>query len=147
MIAAATPMRTSVRAKVTSLRTTTRSHDAISPIPPARTGPVDGGDRRHGGVHQPLRTARTTGAESGGPLRRSLRSAPAQNAGGVWVSTIDADGAVGDRGLGAVEGGVQIADELARQRVAVGGGVERDRRHAVGDRRGGRARSVIGRRP
>ena len=39
MIAGATPMRTSVKANVSARSTTTRSHDAISPMPPARTGP------------------------------------------------------------------------------------------------------------
>ena len=39
IIAGATPMRTSVNANDVADETTTRSHDAISPTPPARTAP------------------------------------------------------------------------------------------------------------
>ena len=46
--------------------TTTRSHAAISPMPPARAGPLDGGDRRHLGVHQPLGARRRSGASRAG---------------------------------------------------------------------------------
>ena len=54
MIAAATPMRTSVSANVVESCTTTRSQAAISPIPPAPHGTVDRRDGRSFGVHQPL---------------------------------------------------------------------------------------------
>ena len=87
MIAAATPMRTSVRAKVTSDCTTTRSHAAISPSPPARAGPATAAIVGTGAVHQPLQARRRSARESAGPVRRSLRSAPAQNTGGVWSTT------------------------------------------------------------
>ena len=87
MIAAATPMRTSVSANVRSRCATTRSHDAMRPIPPARAGPSTAAIV---GTSASIsrRRARTIGEESGAPVRRSLRSAPAQNAGGTWVRTM-----------------------------------------------------------
>ena len=102
MIAAATPMRTSVRANVRS-----RPHDdevarRHQPDAPGAGRALDGGDRRHLGVHQPAQ-ARTIGDESGGPDRRSLRSAPAQNAGGTWSSTIARTDPSATAGLGRVE--------------------------------------------
>ena len=57
------------------------------------------------------RSARTTPVESAGPSRRSLRSAPAQKAGGVWLEHDHAHGAVGDAGSGAVERGTEVANE------------------------------------
>ena len=45
-----------------------------------------------------------------------------------------AHGAVGDAGSGAVERGTEVANEPRRERVAVLGGVERDRGDLVGDR-------------
>ena len=56
-------------------------------MPPARAGPLTAAIV---GTSASIRRrrARTIEVESGGPARRSLRSAPAQNAGGTWVSTI-----------------------------------------------------------
>ena len=61
-------------------------------------------------------------------MRRSLRSAPAQNAGGVWVSTIARDPSATPASA-RVERGGEVGDERRRQRVAVGRRVQRDRRH------------------
>ena len=98
MIAGATPIRTSVNANVVDGATTTRSHAAISPTPPARTGPFTAAI-----VGRSLSLSRfsafTIGDESTLPVPRSLRSAPAQNVVPVWVRTI----ARGGRGLGDVE--------------------------------------------
>ena len=103
--------------------TTTRSHDAISPMPPARTAPSTAaivGQRR---VHQPLHHARPSGASRAGRSGRSFRSAPAQNAGPSWRSTIDPG--VDDVRVERIARG--RSTQLARQRVAVVRGVERDR--------------------
>ena len=67
--------------------TTTRSHDAISPIPPARTAPPTAATVGCAASINRSRT-RTIGVESGGPVDRSFRSAPAQNAGPSLVSTM-----------------------------------------------------------
>ena len=132
MIAAATPMRTSVKAKMMSDCTTARSHDAISPTPPARAGPFTAAIV---GAATSINRfiAPTIGAESDGPERRSLRSAPAQNAGATWVSTMTRPAPDVDRRLGDVEGRVEVADELPGQRVAVGRRVEGDRDDLVLD--------------
>ena len=70
MIAAATPILTSVRAKPTSRCTTTRSHDAINPIPPARTGPLTAAIVGTSASISRVK-ARTIGRESGTPRRRA----------------------------------------------------------------------------
>ena len=56
-------------------------------MPPARAGPLTAAIVGTGASSSRV-IARTIGDESGAPVRRSLRSAPAQNAGGAWSSTI-----------------------------------------------------------
>src|SRR3954454_8897038 len=86
MIAGATPIRTSVNANVIDDSTTTRSHAAITPIPPARTGPLTAAIT--GAPIVPRRSiARTNDVESTSPVDRSLRSAPAQKTGAVCDNT------------------------------------------------------------
>ena len=66
-----------------------RSHDAIKPIPPARTAPCTAAIVGTGESISRSST-RTNGRESGAPPSwdRSFRSAPAQNAGPSWRTTI-----------------------------------------------------------
>ena len=124
MIAGATPMRTSVKAKVTDRCTTTRSHDAIRPSPPARTAPPTAATVGLFGVHQTLedahhrcRVGRAAGAflqiGAGAERRAVVRQHDDTNARGR---------------LDLVESLAELGHELARQRVAVVLGVERDRR-------------------
>ena len=87
MIAGATPIRTSVKANVIDELTTTRSHAAISPIPPARTGPSTAAITGAGVVARRW-MALTNEVESTRPVARSFRSAPAQKTGAVCVRTI-----------------------------------------------------------
>ena len=133
MIAAATPMRTSVSANVTSRCTTTRSHAAIRPMPPARTGPVTAAIVGTAASIKPLERPndrRRVGRPAARPLLEIGAGAERRR---VWVSTIDRTAPSAIAGLGAVERNVQVGDELAGQRVAVGRRVERDRGDAAGD--------------
>ena len=126
MIAAATPMRTSVNAKVVEECTTTRSQAAIKPIPPARTAPL---------------TAAIVGRSVS--IRRSSASDERAGVGGLVGALLEVGAgaerraAVGEHDgpgvllLGGVDPLVQLGDELARQRVAVLLRVERDRRDAI----------------
>ena len=92
--------------------------------PPARTAPSTAATVGCSASISRSRT-RTIGVESGVPLERSFRSAPAQNAGPALRQHDDADA----RGrLDLVESLAELGHELARQRVAVVLGVERDRR-------------------
>jgi hypothetical protein len=126
MIAGATPMRTSVSAKVTS----GLHDDQIAGCHQTRC-------RRRGPRRAPLRwwaaqlamsrciALHEVGVESVGPLLRSFRSAPAQNAGGTCVSTITPARRLPRHGR-APRGA--SASERPRERIAVAWRVERDRR-------------------
>ena len=85
MIAGATPMRTSVNANVTSGCTTTRSHDAISPMPPARTGPSTAAIVGAARSIEPFERVAMASSRPC-PAPRSFRSAPAQKTGGACAS-------------------------------------------------------------
>ena len=129
MIAAATPMRTSVNAKVVDRG---RRRGRTTPSARCRRRGRRRSRRRSSahGVSIRRSSARTNGPESiGPPSDRSFRSAPAQNAGAA-VREHDRSG-IG--GLGAVERVVQFGEQLPRECVAVRLRVERDRRDAVGD--------------
>ena len=123
MIAGATPMRTSVKANVIVGLTTTRSQAAISPMPPARTGPstaaIDGAgcdraapSRAMNEVESPTR-----------PVTAFLQvGAGAEHRGRVGEDDHAHPGLVC-----LVERSVQGLDQqLPGQSVAVGGRIERD---------------------
>lgn len=85
-MAGATPMRTSVNAKVTLWEPSATSAAPTMPSPPARTWP----SRRATtglGMSRMRRSSPTITSVIAGPLEASLRSAPAQNTEPVWVSS------------------------------------------------------------
>ena len=130
MIAAATPMRTSVRANVIASSTTTRSHDAINPMPPARAGPftaaivgtsasirrVSTRDERPR-VGRPVAPLLEVGAGAERRRRVGQHDRPCRP--------------VGDRRLGRIEGDDEVGHQPGGQGVAVPRGVEGDGRHAI----------------
>ena len=126
MIAAATPMRTSVRAKLVDV---VHDHEVAGrhqPDPAGADGALHGGDRRAVGVHQPFERVDHR-ARIGRPLG-ALLEVGAGTEGRTEMGQHDRSGALL---LGDVDRLVQLGQQLARQRVAVVLRVERDGRDPV----------------
>ena len=124
MIAGATPIRTSVSANVTDGIHDDEVARRHQTDPAGAHGSLDGGDRRAVGLHQALHHLHHRAASRGAPepADRSFRSAPAQNAGPSWRSTI----ARTRRSSASVIAAPSSATSCMRQGVPVVLGVERD---------------------
>ena len=126
IMAGATPTRTSVKANVLASAATAMSAAAMSPSPPARACPLT---RAMTGTGLSTMEVRMSGMRFGAAAPRSERSAPEQN-------TVPAPVRTTARTLGVAAWrhatpASSCVEQMGRERVAVGGRVERQGADAV----------------